>query len=337
MDPRDAMNRYHRQVILPEVGAEGQYRLAESRVLVVGAGGLGSAVLPYLAGAGVGSLILVDPDIVELSNLHRQPLFTEADVGRLKVEAAADSLRTYNSSVRLETISSRLEPSNAMQLLRRADVALDCADSFAVTYTLSDACYELGLPLISASAIGFAGYAGGFCAGAPSVRAIFPSLPDQGLSCADAGVLGPVVGMIGCLQAQMALAALMGFEPSPLGKLMRFDGRELRFSELRFLSAPEPTAGQFQFISAESVELNDTVVDLRGVEEAPNLSVRGAIRSSVDKIEQLDFSPERSKRLVLCCRTGFRAWKAAERLRSNWSGEIALVAMGNETNERNTA
>ena len=323
--------------MLPEVGAEGQYRLAESRVLVVGAGGLGSAVLPYLAGAGVGNLKLVDPDIVELSNLHRQPLFTEVDVGRLKVEAAADSLRAYNSSVQVETTSSRLDPSNALQMLGQADVALDCADSFAVTYVLSDACFELGLPLISASAVGFGGYAGGFCAGAPSVRAVFPSLPDQGLSCADAGVLGPVVGMIGCLQAQMALAVLMGFEPSPLGKLMRFDGRELRFSELRFQSAPEPTVGQFQFISAESVESNDIVVDLRGVEEAENLAVRGAIRSSVDKIEQLGSSLKPSKRLVLCCRTGFRAWKAAERLRPNWGGEIALVAMGNETSERNTA
>lgn len=331
------MNRYQRQATLPEVGAEGQYLLARSRVLVVGAGGLGSAVLPYLAGAGVGNLILVDPDIVELSNLHRQPLFKEADVGRLKVEAAADSLRAYNSGVRFEMISSRLEPSNAMQLLHRADVALDCADSFAVTYMLSDACFELGLPLISASAVGFAGYAGGFCAGAPSVRAVFPSLPDQGLSCADAGVLGPVVGMIGCLQAQMTIAALLNLDPSPLGKLMRFDGSELRFSELRFHSALEPSEGQFQFISADSVEREDTVVDLRGVEEASNLSVRGAIRSSVDKIEQLDFSPGPSKRLVLCCRTGFRAWKAAERLGSNWGGEIALVAMGNETSERSTA
>ena len=337
MDRRNPMNRYVRQVMLPEVGTAGQLRLAESRVLVVGAGGLGSAVLPYLAGAGVGNLILVDPDFVELSNLHRQPLFKEADVGRLKVEAAADSLRTYNGSVRVEIVPNQLDPLSAKQLLGQADVALDCADSFAVTYMLSDACFEQGLPLISASAVGFAGYAGGFCGGAPSVRAVFPSLPDQGINCADAGVLGPVVGMIGCFQAHMALAVSLDLEPSPLGKLMRFDGRELRFSEFRFGSAPEPTEKQFQFISPETVERNDTVVDLRGRDEAPELMVPGAIRSTLDKVEQLETSLEPSKRLVLCCRTGFRAWKAAERLRPNWSGEIALVAVGQETNERNTA
>ena len=337
MDPRDAMNRYVRQVMLPEVGTAGQLRLAESRVLVIGVGGLGSAVLPYLAGAGVGKLILVDPDFVELSNLHRQPLFKEADTGRLKVEAAADSLRSYNSSVKVETVPNSFKPLIAKQLLDQADLVLDCADSFAATYMLSDACLELGLPLISASAVGLAGYAGGFCGGAPSVRAVFPSLPDQGLNCADAGVLGPVVGMIGCLQAHMALAVLVDFEPSPLGKLMRFDGRELRFSELRFGSALEPTEGQFQFISSESVERNDTVVDLRGRDEAQDLMIPGAIRSTLDKIEQLEASLEPSKRLVLCCRSGFRAWKAAERLRPNWSGEIALVAMGQEISERNTA
>ena len=337
MDPRNAMNRYVRQVMLPEVGTAGQLRLAESRMLVVGVGGLGSAVLPYLAGAGVGTLILVDPDLVELSNLHRQPLFKEADTGRLKVDAAADSLRSYNSSVRVKTVPNSFEPSIAKNLLGQADAALDCADSFAVTYMLSDACLELGLPLISASAVGFAGYAGGFCGGAPSVRAVFPSLPDQGINCTDAGVLGPVVGMIGCLQAHMALAVSLDLEPSPLGRLMRFDGRELRFSELRFGSAPEPTEGQFRFISSESVERGDTVVDLRGRNEAPALMAPGAIRSTLDRIEQLGTSLEPSKRLVLCCRTGFRAWKAAERLRPNWSGEIALVVMGQEKNERNTA
>ncbi|MDT8345803.1 MAG: HesA/MoeB/ThiF family protein, partial [Thermohalobaculum sp.] len=162
------MTRYARQEVLAEVGPQGQARLGRAHVLVVGAGGLGVPVLQYLAGAGVGRITLVDPDVVSVSNLHRQPLYTTTDAGRPKAEVAADRLAALNPDCVVVPVTARLDPSNAPGLLAGVDVALDCADSFAAAYTLSDACHGAGVPLISASALGLAGYAGGFCGGAPS-------------------------------------------------------------------------------------------------------------------------------------------------------------------------
>lgn len=166
-------DRYSRQIVLPEVGPEGQARLARTRVLVVGAGGLGCPVLQYLVGAGIGRIVLVDPDQVEESNLHRQPLYRIGDAGRLKVEAAREALAAYNPGVEVEALALRLAPDNVTSLLARADIVVDAADSFAATYVLSDACYDAGKPLVSASIVGLAGYVGAFCGGGPSYRAVF--------------------------------------------------------------------------------------------------------------------------------------------------------------------
>ena len=196
------MTRYARQIALPEVGPAGQDRLRAARVLVVGAGGLGVPVLHYLAGAGVGSITVVDGDRVEEANLHRQPLYRMDDLGRSKAEAAAQALRALNPDVVTQPQTRWLDPACAPDLVAEADVVLDCADTFAASLTLSDACRDADLPLISGSALGLTGYAGGFCGGAPSLRAVFPDLPQTAASCASAGVLGPVVAMIGAVQAQ---------------------------------------------------------------------------------------------------------------------------------------
>ena len=219
------MNRYARQMVLPGIGAAGQDRLTQAHVLVVGAGGLGCPALQYLAAAGVGRITLVDPDRVEETNLHRQPLYRMDQVGRPKAQAAAAALAVLNPDCQVVPRVEWLTPANAGDLVQAADVTLDCADSFAVSLTLSDACMAAGRPMITASALGLSGYAAGCCGGAPSLRAIFPDLPAQAASCASAGVLGPVVGMIGALQAQMALAVVTGQAPSPLGQLITFEAR----------------------------------------------------------------------------------------------------------------
>src|SRR6516165_5708739 len=165
-------NRYARQEILPEVGADGQARLAAASVLVVGAGGLGCAVLQYLTAAGVGRLIIVDHDRVEESNLHRQPLYRMSDVGQPKVQAARGALAALNPATGIEALCERLSSLNAAPLVERASVVIDAADSFAVTYLLSDTCQRTGKPLVSASVLGLSGYVGVFCGGAPSYRAV---------------------------------------------------------------------------------------------------------------------------------------------------------------------
>ena len=318
----DAMSRYARQV--PVIGAAAQARLAAARVLVVGAGGLAAPVLQYLVGAGVGHIRLVDPDRAELSNLHRQTLFRMADLGQPKAEAAAAHLAGLNPECRIEAIVHALDPDNVTALCDGVTLVLDCADSFAASYTLSDHCAALGLPLISASVTGTAGYVGGFCGGAPSLRAVFPDLPARAGSCAEVGVLGPMVGLLGSLQAQMALAVLAGIQPSPLGQLITADG--LRLGGFRFDAAPEPD-WQPRFIAVSTITPQDFTVDLRAADEAP------LIRPDAHRLAAMAFGPGGpiplpGQRAVLCCRSGLRAFAAAERLHAVWDGTITLVAVG---------
>lgn len=319
------MNRYARQMILPEVGTDGQVKLGHAHVLVVGAGGLGCPVLQYLVGAGVGRITLLDPDHVEESNLHRQPLYTMSDLGRPKVLAARDHLKDANPSVVVEAHVLPLDPDNASALVSKVDVVVDAADSFAVTYTLSDACKLAGVALISASALEQSGYAGGFCGTSPSVRAVFPDLPSRGPTCATAGVLGPVVGMIGTLQAQMVLQVLLGHTPSPLGRIVTLDLQSLNFGGFDFGTAPEPDRCT-PFVSLANLSVDDHVIELRGVAEAPSLVAPQAERWSVETIHR--FTPEPDRRVVLCCATGLRAWRAASVLESQGVNNLALLAGG---------
>ncbi len=322
-------DRYARQMRLPEVGEAGQARIAAARILVVGAGGLGCPVLQYLAAAGAGRLTIVDHDTVEESNLHRQPLYRMADLGRPKAEAAAEAIAGLNPEVTVQTRVTRLDPANAPALVAAADIVIDAADSFAVTYTLSDACLAAGKPLVAASVLGLTGYAGVFCAGAPSVRAVFPDLPQQAATCATAGVLGPAVGMVGALQAQMALALVLGTEPSPLGRMTTLDLKRWSFGGFDFRDAPEPAAGEFApFVAVSQVSPGDVVVELRPEDEAPRPAAPGAVRVLPEELAGWSGSVRREARIVLCCRTGLRSWRAASTLRKRGFSDLALLAAG---------
>ncbi|MFY0646175.1 HesA/MoeB/ThiF family protein [Sulfitobacter geojensis] len=321
------MSRYERQTVLPSVADAGQAAIRESHVLVVGVGGLGTPALQYLVGAGVGRLTVMDGDRVSLSNLHRQTLFREADVGKTKVEAAAETLRGLNTDCAIETLEAQLDPVNALALVSQSTLVLDCADSFATSYILSDTCKALDVPLISASVLEFGGYVGGFCHTAPSLRAVFPDLPDRAATCATAGVMGPVVGMIGAAMAQMALAHLIDQKPSPLGQLIRFDMQRFHSSSFRFDLAPDP-APDLKFIAASEIDVSDFVVELRDTTEATVPVARQARRLNVAQFAEQCPRPAANQRAVFACRSGLRAWQAATHLRSYWDGEITLIAMG---------
>lgn len=320
-------DRYSRQLVLPEVGAEGQARLGAASVLVIGAGGLGCAALPYLAAAGVGRLLIVDHDRVEESNLHRQPLFRMSDLGREKALAARDALIALNPSLTIQASAERLTPANVRALLAQVDLVIDAADSFAATYVLSDECLRVSKPLISASVLGLSGYVGAFCAGAPSYRAVFPEMPRQAGSCSEAGVLGTAVGTMGLLQAHMALNLLLGIDPSPRAQLLTVDFKTLRFGGFSFARAREPEV-LIPFIAPEQVEGADIVVDLRGLDEAPVSPIPGALRLKVDEVERTAEQIPAGPRVVLCCRTGVRAWRAARALQRQGHSRLALVAFG---------
>lgn len=320
--------RYARQIVLPEVGAAGQERLRRASVLVVGAGGLGCAVLEYLCAAGVGDLRILDHDRVEESNLHRQPLYRMSDLGRHKASAAAATLRQLNPETSLEAVVQRLTPGNAASWIASCDLVVDAADSFAVSYILSDECQRRGKALVSASVLGLSGYAGAFCGGAPSYRAVFPDMPRQAGSCADSGVLGTAVGVMGTLQAHLALALMLESMPSVLGRLVTVDLRTLRFGGFSFAAAREPGEPALRFIAPDAVTEADVVIDLRSLEEAPASPFGAALRLAVEEVERGAVSPETPARVVLCCRSGVRAWRAAGALRRQGHANLALIALG---------
>lgn len=316
------MNRYARQMILPEIGRSGQERLQKAHVLVVGAGALGVPVMQYLTGAGVGRITVVDRDVIEVSNLHRQPLYRESQTGQHKAVAAQQAMQQLNSDVEISPVLEWLTPANAADLVEKADLVMDCADSHAVSYTLSDVCLAAHKPLISASALGLEGYVGGYCAGAPSLRAIFPDPTDAGATCASAGVLGPIVGILGCLQARMALGVLLELKPSPLGMMIRMDAA-MRLSQFRFDQAPEGSGPRF--IALEDLKPGDLVIDLRTSDEA-------SIPATPDCLRMPEYGatgplPDADGRVVIACRSGLRAWRAAHRLAGRWQGEVALLAL----------
>ncbi|WP_445679166.1 ThiF family adenylyltransferase [Radicibacter daui] len=319
------MSRYARQLSLAEVGPAGQVKLAGARVLVVGAGGLGATLLPLLAGAGVGHLRIIDPDRVEESNLHRQTLYRMSDIGRAKAEVAAATLAALNPDCTISALVARLDPALARAELPQADIVVDAADMFAVTYALSDLCEALLKPFVTASVIGFTGYAGGFCGGAPGYRSVFPDLPASLHSCATAGVMGPAVATLGALQAQMVLAILLGQQPGPLGQMVTIDLKNWRLSGFRFDGAQPPDRPGPAVVALEDIGESDTVIELRGEEEAPGLPHPRARRLPPEALD--GFQPEPGRRTVFVCASGLRAWRAAQRLQARQGGPVAILAL----------
>ncbi len=222
--------RYARQMILDEVGIDGQKRLQQARVLIVGAGGLGSPVAWYLAAAGVGHLTLVDDDRVERSNLQRQILHTDAAVGEEKVFSARRSLNALNPTIHIEAVARRLEPPLATSLFADHDLIIDGSDNFPTRYLINDTCVRLQRPFIYGAVQGFAGQLALFDPGSPGrpcYRCLYPQPPEGVPTCAEAGVLGAMPGWVGTMQANLALQWLLGLAEGMVGTLLLVDGRQM--------------------------------------------------------------------------------------------------------------
>ncbi len=241
----DFSERYSRHLRLPDVGLQGQKTLEASRVLLVGAGGLGSPAAYYLAAAGIGMLRIADDDVVDRSNLQRQILHTDARIGTPKVESAAIALSALNPRTTVEAIRERITSDNVERLLDGIDVVVDGADNFPARYLLNDACVKLGKPLVYGAVHRFEGQASVFDAGrhrgvAPCYRCLFPEppSPESAPNCAEAGVLGVLPGVIGLLQATEAIKLLLGIGEPLRGRLLQFDALAMRFRETRLLPDP---------------------------------------------------------------------------------------------------
>ena len=237
--------RHARHLSLPDVGMEGQRRLNQASVLIVGAGGLGSPAALYLAAAGVGRLGLIDNDAVELSNLQRQIIHSTADVGTAKVESAKATLHDLDPNIVVEVFHERLNPTNALERFEGWDLIIDGTDNLPTRYLVDDACSLLGLPWVYGSVFRFEGQVSLFnFQNGPCYRDLFPVPPpaDAVPSCAEAGVLGVLPGMIGVLQATEAIKVLLGMTPSLSGTLLLYDATTMTFDKLRFEADPSRPA-----------------------------------------------------------------------------------------------
>jgi molybdopterin/thiamine biosynthesis adenylyltransferase/rhodanese-related sulfurtransferase len=347
---RDELVRFSRHLTLDEVGLQGQARLKAARVLCVGAGGLGSPAALYLAAAGVGTLGLVDFDDVDVTNLQRQVLYTTADVGRSKLEAAAERLSAMNPGLSLELHRVTLDASNALELVSAYDVILDGTDNFTARYLVNDACVLARRPNAYGSIFRFEGQASVFATpGGPCYRCLHPEPPPPGLvpSCAEAGVLGVLPGIIGTIQATEAIKLVLGLGEPLIGRFLIFDALRMRFREIKLSRDPEcaacgdtptihqltayegycsPTAGthgptdsrtDMDITVKELKERMDrgetpTLIDVREPSEAAICRIPGAVLIPQGQLPQQLASFDRNQEIVVHCKSGGRSARAVQ-------------------------
>ena len=260
----EQIERYSRHIILPEVGAEGQSKLLESKVFMIGAGGLGSPVAYYLAAAGVGTIGMADADVVDMSNLQRQIIHNQDRVGMPKVESARETIQALNPDVNVKTYNYRIEADNVRDIIREYDLVIDGCDNFPTRFLVNDACYFEKKPLVSGAMFRFEGQVATFKPhqqkDAPCYRCLYPEPPPAGLvpSCSEAGILGALAGAVGTIQAVEAVKELLGIGDSLAGKLMVFDALRMEWKKLKLRKDPGcPLCGD-----------NPTITDLVTYEQA---------------------------------------------------------------------
>ncbi|XP_078049459.1 ubiquitin-like activating enzyme 4 isoform X2 [Augochlora pura] len=289
----DEISRYSRQIFLPEIGIEGQLKLKNSSVLIVGAGGLGCPAALYLAAAGIGHIGIIDYDDVEINNLHRQLLYTEMSIGTPKVDAAMEHLNRMNSNIKITPYKMQLDSNNAMEIIEDYDVVLDATDNVATRYLLNDACVLSKKPLVSGSALRFEGHLTVFNYNGPCYRCIFPKPPppETVTNCGDGGVFGPAVGTIGVLQALEALKIVLKMPCVLSGQLLLFDGLEMKFRNIN-LRLKDENCSRDERISVE--EYNTTLelgtkshmlIDVRSPEEFEICHLKNSINIPLHKIK----------------------------------------------------
>lgn len=337
--------RYSRHISLEEIGAAGQKKLKSARVLIVGLGGLGCPAAMYLAGAGVGKLGLIDPDQVELSNLQRQPLYAASDVGQLKAEVAANYLRSYNPLIEIESYPLALDESNALSLIESYDIVLDATDNFKTRYLVNDACFFLKKLNVFASVTQFEGRLTTFSSEGPCYRCLYPEPPqDLILNCSAEGILGPVPGFWGTLQAIEVLKLILNIGENAIGimhvgDLLNFSLKRLIIKkhpscplcssepQIKKLSSPVAICGPASKLTCEElqnwlkIKKDFTLIDVREKEEFSSGSLPGAISLPLSQILKTKHSDElpliaRDKAAVLFCRSGKRTLEAMTRLRN---------------------
>lgn len=362
---RDELVRYSRHLVLPEVGEEGQRRLKAARVLLVGTGGLGSPLGLYLAAAGVGTLGLIDFDVVDVSNLQRQVIHGTRDVGRPKIASARDRLLDVNPHVQVITHEVRLTSENALDLVRDYDLVVDGTDNFPTRYLVNDACVLAGKPNVYGSIFRFEGQASVFgLPGQPCYRCLYPEPPPPGLvpSCAEGGVLGVLPGVVGTIQATEAIKLILGAPDTLAGRLLLFDAWSMRFRELKLRRDPScPVCGDVRTLhalidydqfcglgrgsAATSATANEIdarelkrridagervqLIDVREPHEHAIARIPGAVLIPLSQVVGRMSELDATRELVVHCKLGGRSAKAIEALRAaGYAGALVNLSGG---------
>ncbi len=356
---RTEVERYSRQLVLPEIGKEGQQKLKGSSVLIVGAGGLGIPAAVYLAAAGVGRIGIVDGDTIERSNLHRQVIYSESDLGRPKALVAQERLLEVNPHVKVTPHQVHLDSSNALEILKGHDVVIDCTDNFPARYLINDACVLLGKPDVYASIFRFDGQAAVFDAKkGPCYRCLFPEPPppETVQSCAIAGVLGVLPGIMGGIQAAQTVNMLVGTGQPLVGRLLLFNANDMTFNELKVgknadcpVCGRNPTVTKLidydefcgtrrefhvtevkpkalkQLIDAGS---NLVLLDVREPFEHELCRIEGSVLLPVGELERRVGELNRDDEIVVYCHVGVRSARAAEFLSSRGFKRVKNLSGG---------
>ena len=353
---RPDLRRYSRHLLIPEVGLVGQERLTAARVLAIGAGGLGSPVLAYLAAAGVGRIIVVDDDTVDETNLQRQILYDTADVGKPKAHRAAERLRALNPQIAVDALPVRFDAGNARELVRLADVVVDGSDTFGTRYLVNDACVLEGKPDVHGSIFRFDGQVSVFGApGGPCYRCLYPEAPPEHLvpSCSEGGVLGVLAGMVGSFQAAETLKLILRIGTPLIGRLLLIDALDARVREVRIARDPEcPLCGEHRTIDDVGTvpdraapppltvpemaleDLDDAlaagaiVLDVREPHERALGDVPGAVAIPATQLEARLHELDTAKTYVVACRVGTKSRWAAQRLKDAGFGRVHHLQHG---------
>jgi molybdopterin/thiamine biosynthesis adenylyltransferase/rhodanese-related sulfurtransferase len=362
----DEIRRYSRHLILPEVGLAGQKKIRSTSVLCIGAGGLGSPIAMYLAAAGIGKIAMVDFDIVDYSNLQRQLLHTDADVGRPKTESAMETIRGINPNVEVVLYPTRITSENALDLIRPYDIVVDCTDNFSTRYLINDACVLLKKPNVYGSIFRFEGQVSVFAPslGGPCYRCLYPEPPPPGMvpSCAEGGVFGVLPGIIGCIQATEILKLAIGKGNSLVGRLLLFNALDMKFRELKLRRDPKcPICGEhptikklidyemFCGITPEAVapqtnpdevtvqdmkkaldnpKLGIKVVDVREPDEYKIARVKGVPLLPLSELPKRFTELNPNQQYYIHCKSGARSMKALKFLRGQGFRHLKSVKGG---------
>ncbi len=358
-------DRYRRHLTLPGFGLEGQQALLDARVLLVGVGGLGCPLAQYLAAAGVGTLGLVDFDVVEASNLQRQVLYCVADIGRPKVDVAAERIHGLNPDVQVDVHRVRLDSGNAMEILAAYDVVVDGTDNFPTRYLINDACVLLGKPNVHGSIFQFEGQATVFDARhGPCYRCLYPEPPPPGAvpSCAEGGVLGVLPGLVATIQATETIKLLTGIGDPLYGRLLRYDALRMEFNEFKLkkdsqcpVCGSQPTVTELidyvgfcgmpaaegpEVPEVAAAEVHDALdrgdefllLDVREPDEVATARIEGSRLLPLGELEARmdELESWRQRRIVVHCHTGARSARACQALRAAGFRDVVNLAGGIE-------